>query len=132
MNITNQPLLLHLDMQSSSQNMSLNTEVPRQVLTIIGYRIEFTDLAAAEAAQMFFLSLPCNSSNQLCDNEPFIYVPLAVGGGSKIYTAVGLNIPLVMSVDLQRFFTAKVYNLAGLPLSNLVRLNIFMRGEYSY
>lgn len=106
----------------ASWTVDTTLPVKKQVLYLIGYRIEMASSDAAIATKYVYLNLPFLSPNKLIDNNTgFSYEPILLGPGA-VTTVANCRFPVYMSGDAKIKFNVSVTDDTGepLPVSSLI------------
>jgi len=92
----------------SDQRMYISNKIERQILTMTGYRVEFTSAGLALAAKIVYLDLPfCNNQEHLIDgNNTRFMIPLLIGD-EAVTDVQNLSIPIYAD-DIPDTFQMKV------------------------
>jgi hypothetical protein len=133
---TNQPskspglFSLHLTSNSTALNTTLS--VPKQVMYLIGYRVEMTSVTTALAAKILYIDLPFLSENQLIDNNTdFSYLMLTLDS-LDVTLQNSLDMPIFMSKDIPIRFNAYIKDSTSALASNVVSVTLQFRLDYGH
>ena len=122
------PGIFTLETTTETTTFTISNKIPKQVMYLIGYRIELDDATAALASPVVYIDLPFLSGNQLIDGIPSrTYLPLMLDN-AKVTNWQGLNKPILLSDNVPNTFDMVVRNNSTYAaLSTLVHISLQFR-----
>ena len=124
MDITKAPGTLMIDVVGNSKVCEISLNIPRQIIYLRSYRIQFDTIENALANPILYIDVPWLSGNQLIDTNPgYVYLPLFVDNAVVTFT-FGKSIPVFLSRDIDKTFQIRILDSTFLKYASPSSLKI--------
>ncbi len=127
------PGTLTLIADANVKEMNIALDIPHQVITLTGYRVEMSSAANALSEKIIYLDIPkiYNVNKVLDNNFGHVYLPILLDNAA-VTLQQSLDVPISMTNHLPERFTIRILNSSFQPVSNLVHAVFSFKISYGH